>query len=200
MNFQISQVFKSFAFSAFGCALMTGCGSSGSQSSSDSSSSTQEETTTGSQIKINGSDTMSSLATRLKEQFNVERPDVDISVAGGGSGTGIKALIEGNADICNSSRPIKPVEMESAEAEGITPVEHTVGKDGIAVVVHPSNPVSELTLDQIGDIFSGNITNWGQVGGEDEEIVVYTRDGASGTYVLFQELAMNNQDYLISAF
>jgi len=199
MNYSISHTFKSFAAVTFSCALLVGCGSQ--QSGNDDSAASQStgSTTSGSQIKIKGSDTMSSLATRFKEEFNVERPDVDISVAGGGSGTGIKAMIEGTADICNSSRPIKESEMESAEAAGITPVEHVVGKDGIAVIVHPSNPVDNLTLKQIEDIFTGNVSNWSEVGGSDGEIVVYTRDGASGTYVLFQELAMDNNDYTISA-
>jgi phosphate transport system substrate-binding protein len=110
-----------------------------------------------------------------------------ISVTGGGSGTGIAALINGTIDIANASREIKPEEVDAAKKNGITPVKFTVAMDAIAVVVHPSNPVDKLTLQQISDIYTSKITNWNQVGGEDRPIVLLSRESNSGTYTYFLE-------------
>lgn len=116
-----------------------------------------------------------------------EHPEVRISVTGGGSGTGIAAMINGTVDIANASREMKPEEIEAARANGIDPVEFVVARDAIAVVVHPSNPVDQLTIQQISDIYTGKITNWSQVGGEDRPIVLLSRESNSGTYVYFLE-------------
>ncbi|OQY28551.1 MAG: phosphate-binding protein [Anaerolineaceae bacterium 4572_5.1] len=110
-----------------------------------------------------------------------------ISVTGGGSGTGIAALINGTVNIANASRSMKAEEIEAAEDNGITPVEHVVARDAIAVIVHPSNPVDGLTLQQISDIYTLKITNWSEVGGEDRPIVPLSRQSNSGTYVYFLE-------------
>ena len=112
---------------------------------------------------------------------------VRIAVTGGGSGTGIAALINGTVDLANASRQIKPEEVDRAQANHITPVEHTVARDAIAVIVHPSNPVQHLTLAQISDIYTGKITNWKQVGGENRPIVLLSRESNSGTHVFFLE-------------
>nr|HID13144.1 phosphate ABC transporter substrate-binding protein [Anaerolineae bacterium] len=134
-----------------------------------------------------GSDTMVNLALAWAEAYQAQHSDVRIAVTGGGSGTGIAGLINGTVDIANASRQMKPEEIAAAQANGITPVEHVVARDAIAVVVHPSNPVDRLTLQQLSDIFSGRITNWSQVGGEERPIVLLSRESNSGTHVYFLE-------------
>jgi phosphate transport system substrate-binding protein len=114
-------------------------------------------------------------------------PDVRISVTGGGSGTGIAALINGTVDIANASREMKAEEIAAAQANGITPVEHPVARDAIAIVVNPANPVRELTLQQLSDIYVGRIRNWREVGGDTRPIVLLSRESNSGTYVYFLE-------------
>jgi phosphate transport system substrate-binding protein len=112
---------------------------------------------------------------------------VEVSVQGGGSGTGIASLINGTVDFANASRDIKDEEITEAEAKGITPVEHKVAIDGIAVIVNPANGVEALTIDQLGKIYRGEITNWKDVGGVDKQIVLLSRDSSSGTYEYFKE-------------
>ncbi len=138
-------------------------------------------------IENKGSDTLVNLALAWAEAYMAEHPEVRISVTGGGSGTGIAAMINGTVDIANASRAMKPEEIAAAQANGIDPVEFVVARDAIAVVVHPSNPVDRLTLRQISDIYTGKITNWSQVGGEDRPIVLLSRESNSGTYVYFLE-------------
>jgi phosphate transport system substrate-binding protein len=127
------------------------------------------------------------VALAWAEAYRVVRPDVSIVVTGGGSGTGIASLINGTVDLANASREIKEDERAEAEANGITPVEHLVARDAIAVVVHISNPVDQLTLAQLSDIYTGKITNWREVGGEDRPIVLLSRESNSGTHVYFLE-------------
>jgi len=134
-----------------------------------------------------GSDTMVNLALAWAETYQAQHPETRIAVTGGGSGTGIASLINGTVDIANASRQIKPEEREAAEANGIIPVEHVVARDAIAVVVHPSNPVDRLSIQQLSDIFSGRITNWSEVSGEDRPIVLLSRESNSGTHVYFLE-------------
>ena len=134
-----------------------------------------------------GSDTIVNLALAWAERYQAQHPDVRIAVTGGGSGTGIAGLVNGTVDIANASRQIKPEEMEAAQANGITPVEHVIARDAIAIVVHPSNPVDNLTLQQLSDMFSGRIVNWLEVGGEDRPIVLLSRESNSGTHVYFLE-------------
>jgi phosphate transport system substrate-binding protein len=138
-------------------------------------------------IENKGSDTLVNLALAWAERYMERRPDVRISVTGGGSGTGIAAMINGTVDIANASRAMKPEEIAAAQENGITPVQFVVARDAIAVVVHPSNPVDGLTLQQISDIYVGKISNWRQVGGEDRPIVLLSRESNSGTYVYFLE-------------
>ena len=138
-------------------------------------------------IENKGSDTLVNLALAWAEAYMEQHPDVRISVTGGGSGTGIAAMINGTVDIANASRAMKPEEIAAAEANGISPREFVVARDAIAVVVHPSNPVDGLTLQQISDIYTGRITNWREVGGEDRPIVLLSRESNSGTYVYFLE-------------
>jgi len=138
-------------------------------------------------IENKGSDTLVNLALAWAERYMQQHPEVRISVTGGGSGTGFAALINGTVDIANASRAIKPEEVEAAQANGIVPVEFTVARDAIAIVVHPSNPVTGLTLWQLSQIYTGRIVNWREVGGEDRPIVLLSRESNSGTYVYFLE-------------
>lgn len=138
-------------------------------------------------IENKGSDTLVNLALAWAEAYVNIRPEVRISVTGGGSGTGIAAMINGTVEIANASRAMKPEEIAAAEQNGITPVEFAVARDAIAVVVHPSNPVDQLTLQQISGIYTRKTTNWQQVGGEDRPIVLLSRESNSGTYVYFLE-------------
>jgi len=138
-------------------------------------------------IQNKGSDTMVNLALAWAEAYTAQHPEVRIAVTGGGSGTGIAALINGTVDIANASRAMKPEELERAQANGVEPVEHVVAADAIAVVVHPSNPVAGLTIDQLSQIFTGQVTNWQEVGGEDRPIVLLSRESNSGTYIYFLE-------------
>lgn len=139
-------------------------------------------------IQIKGSDTMVNLGQAWAEEFNRLHPDVNVAVTGGGSGTGISALINGTCDIAECSRPIEPKEIEQARARGIEPTEAIVGLDGIAVVVNPKNLVKNLTIDQLREIFMGNIKNWKEVAsGKDMPIVILSREVNSGTHVFFKE-------------
>jgi phosphate transport system substrate-binding protein len=150
-------------------------------------------------LKIKGSDTMVHLVTAWQEAFMKENPDCEVSVDSGGSGTGIAGLINGTVDIASASREMKDEEKEQAAAKGSEPVEFVVARDGIAVVVHPDNPVSELTMEQLSKIFTGAVTNWSAVGGEDQEISVLSRESSSGTYAFFREHVMDDQDYTTDA-
>jgi phosphate transport system substrate-binding protein len=138
-------------------------------------------------IQNKGSDTLVNLALAWAEAYREVNPELLISVTGGGSGTGIAALINGTVDIANVSRQIKPDEIAAAEANGVTPVEFVVAIDALAVVVHPSNPVGELTIDQLAAIFTGRIANWQELGGNDAPIVLLSRETNSGTHVYFLE-------------
>jgi phosphate transport system substrate-binding protein len=147
-------------------------------------------------IENKGSDTIVNLALAWAEKYQDLHQEVRISVTGGGSGTGIAALINGTVDIANASRQIKPEEIKAAEANGTEQVEFVVARDAIAVIVNPDNPVNHLTLQQISDIYSGKIDNWLAVGGEDRPIVKLSRETNSGTHVYFLEevLRLGNKD------
>jgi len=145
-------------------------------------------------IENKGSDTIVNLALAWAEQYQADHPDVRISVTGGGSGTGLAALINGTVDIANASRKIKDEEITQAEANGIQPVEFVIARDAIAVIVNPENPVSQLTLQQISDIYSGQINNWSEIGGEDRPIVRLSRETNSGTHVYFLETVLRLGD------
>ena len=145
-------------------------------------------------IENKGSDTIVNLALAWAEAYQEIHPEVRLSVTGGGSGTGIAALINGTVDIANASRRIKPEEQTQAEANGITPVEHIIAKDAIAIIVNHDNPVNRLTIDQISDIYSGKINNWLEVGGEDRPIVRLSRETNSGTHIFFLEQVIRKGD------
>jgi phosphate transport system substrate-binding protein len=162
--------------------LLTACGpASSAQAASDSSAA---------YIENKGSDTIVNLALAWAEKYQSEHSDVRISVTGGGSGTGIAALINGTVDIANASRKIKEEELAEAKSNGIDPIEFIVARDAIAVIVNPENPVDKLTLQQISDIYSGVTVNWKEVGGEDRPIVKLSRETNSGTHVYFLETVL----------
>jgi phosphate transport system substrate-binding protein len=162
--------------------LLLGC-KPGNDTASDSPPPSGEIT----YIENKGSDTIVNLALAWAERYNQLHPEISVSVTGGGSGTGIAALINGTVDIANASRKIKPEELEAIRAGGNDAVEFVIARDAIAVIVNPENPVDELTLRQISDIYSGKINNWREVGGEDRPIVRLSRETNSGTHVYFLE-------------
>ena len=168
--------------------ILTSCSRNSSSNTSSDSSALY--------IENKGSDTIVNLALAWAERYQSENPDVRISVTGGGSGTGIASLINGTVDIANASRQIKQEEIDDAKANGIDPVEIIIARDAIAVIVNAENPVNQLTLQQISDIYSGKITNWKDVGGDDRPIVKLSRETNSGTHVYFLEtvLRMGNSD------
>ena len=141
-------------------------------------------------IENKGSDTIVNLALAWAEQYQMDHPDIRLSVTGGGSGTGIAALVNGTVDIANASRQIKDSEIDLAREQGVEPLEHIIARDAIAVIINPENPVTQLTLQQISDIYSGVYTNWMQVGGEDRPIVRLSRETNSGTHVYFLETVL----------
>ncbi len=130
---------------------------------------------------------MVNLALAWAEAYMKLHPEIRISVTGGGSGTGIAAMINGTTDIANASREVKREELAAARTNGFDPKEFVVARDAIAIVTHPSNPVDGLTLQQLSDIYTGKLTNWKQVGGENRPIVLLSRESNSGTYVYFLE-------------
>jgi phosphate transport system substrate-binding protein len=146
-------------------------------------------------ITVKGSDTLVRLGQRWAEEYMKTHAGSVIQVAGGGSGTGIAALINGTTDICEASRDMKAQEYSDAEAKGIKPYRVAVALDGIAVFLNKTNPVTELTLDQLKGIYTGEITNWKQVGGEAHAIILYGRENNSGTYSFFKEHVLKNLDY-----
>jgi phosphate transport system substrate-binding protein len=139
-------------------------------------------------ITVKGSDTMVILAQKWAELYMKNNPSVTIQVTGGGSGVGITALINGTTDICNASRPMKQGEIENLKARYKTPgVEIPCAKDGITIFLNEKNPVSELTVKQLSDIYRGKIRNWKELGGRDAEIRLYGRENSSGTYAYFHD-------------
>jgi len=137
-------------------------------------------------ITAKGSDTLLQVSQALSEAYMKDHTDVDITVTGGGSGTGFTALVEGTCDIANASRKIKGEETKACQDKGIEPVENVIGYDGIAVVVNKANPITKLTIDQLSDMYTAQIKDWKAVGGKGE-VVLLSRDSTSGTYEYFKE-------------
>ena len=138
-------------------------------------------------LQIKGSDTMVNLYQAWAEAFMAQHTNVTIAVTGGGSGTGLAALIGGTCDLAASSRKMTEKERAAAVAQGAAPQEFVTALDGLAVVVHPSNPVKQLTLQQLADIYTGHLRNWKELGGPNKEIVLLSREVNSGTHVYFKE-------------
>ncbi len=163
----------------------TGCGGGGSEGGGRSKA-----------ITIKGSDTMVILGQRWAETYMKLNPGSTIQVTGGGSGTGIAALINGGTDICEASRPMKDKEKEQVRARhGRDVKEIPVALDGVAIYINKSSPIEVLTQAQLKGIYTGKITNWREVGGQDGKIVPYSRENNSGTYVFFKEHVLQNEDF-----
>ncbi len=153
-------------------------------------------------IQNKGSDTLVNVAQAWAEAYQAIDPSVVVAVSGGGSGTGIAAMINGTVDIANSSREMKPEELEQARAQGRNPVEHIVGYDALAVFLHPNNPVNELSIAELAAIYGdgGSAVKWTDLGVEvpgcsDQSIVVVSRQNNSGTYIFFREAVLGNGDF-----
>jgi phosphate transport system substrate-binding protein len=143
-------------------------------------------------VVIKGSTTVLPVAQGVLEAYMKAHPGVNISLSGGGSGDGIKALIDKSTDIANSSREIKDKEITLAKEKGVNPVAHTIAIDALTPIVHPKNKVNGLTIDQLSQIYQGKITNWKEVGGDDLKIIVVSRDSSSGTFEAWGHLVLSN--------
>jgi phosphate transport system substrate-binding protein len=147
-------------------------------------------------VTVKGSDTMVILVQRWAEEYMKKNPGAPVQVTGGGSGTGLAALVNGTTDIATASRPIKEAESQQIQARfKVASKEIAVAKDGVTFYVNEANPVTSLTTDQLKGIYLGDITNWRDVGGADAPIVVYSRENSSGTYTFVKEHLLQNDDY-----
>jgi phosphate transport system substrate-binding protein len=144
-------------------------------------------------LVIKGSTTVLPVTQKVAEAYMKEFPNVNISISGGGSGNGIKAIIDGTTDIANSSRFIKDSEVKQAVDNGAYPVPFSVAYDCIIPVVHPDNAVDDLTIDQLQAIYMGKVKNWKEVGGDDRPVVVISRDTSSGTYEVWEEKVLKKE-------
>lgn len=151
-------------------------------------------------ITVKGSDTLVTLAQKWAEVYMGKNPATKIQVTGGGSGTGFAALQNRSTDLCNASRKIKSTEIEACiKAFGKRPPEYAVALDGLSVYVNAENGISQLSLEELGGIFTGRIRNWKEVGGADAPITVYSRENSSGTYEFFKEHVLKGKDFAASA-
>jgi phosphate transport system substrate-binding protein len=164
-------------------AMMVGAGLCGGAYAGDKSA-----------IQIKGSDTLLKLVQRLAEEFMKKNPGKKVAVVGGGSGTGIAALINNKCDIADASRLMKTKEVSRATAKGVNVKRVIVAMDGVSVVVHKDNPLEKLTLEQAGKLYRGEVTNWKDVGGPDMKVTLYGRQSNSGTFVYFREWVLRG-DY-----
>ncbi|MCC6795217.1 MAG: phosphate ABC transporter substrate-binding protein [Candidatus Hydrogenedentes bacterium] len=184
-------------------SIFGGCGPKHSapetETAANGSAATPSTPAVSNNVTIKGSDTMVHLVTAWSDAYMKAHPEAKISVTGGGSGTGIAALLNGTTDICASSRDLNEEEKKSAEGKGLKLSDLTVARDALSLIVHPNNPISELTIDQIASIYTGAVSNWKDVGGPDEAIVVASRESSSGTYMFFQEHVLKKKDYTPSA-
>lgn len=174
------------------CLLFSGCTGDVGQAAEPEGD--QGQTSSERAIQNKGSDTLVNIALAWAEAYRQVDPALSIAVTGGGSGTGIAALMNGTVDIANASRPMKQEEIDTAQANGINPVEHVVAIDALAIIVHPDNPVEQLTIPQLAGIYTGRIANWSQVGGNDADIVLLSRESNSGTHVYFLEEVVRGGD------
>jgi len=149
--------------------------------------------------KVKGSDTCLPLSQKFAEVYSKKNPGSGISVLGGGSGVGISALVSGTTDIAQSSRKMKMDEKLKIQESGKSVKETIIAYDALAVIVNPSNPVNQLTREQLESIFTGKVTNWKQVGGPDMKIIVYSRETSSATYEFFKEHVMSKKNFASSA-
>jgi phosphate transport system substrate-binding protein len=186
LSTKVNKFWLALALLAGVAVVVTGCGGNQGNGSTDG------DGITGS-FNVIGSNTVTPLTSVWAEEFMKMHPKVNIAVSGPGSGAGIAALINGTTDICQASRLIKTTEIDQAQANGVEPYEIQVATDALSVVVNPDNPVSELTIAQLSAIYTGQITRWKEVGGNDAPIVAIARDTNSGTHVFFKEHVVQMQ-------
>ena len=186
MSTKVNKFWLTLALLTGVAVAVTGCGSN------QGNGSTGGDAISGS-FNIIGSNTVTPLTSVWAEEFMKMHPKVNIAVSGPGSGAGIAALINGTTNICQASRTIKTTEIEQARTNGVEPYEIQVATDALSVVVNPDNPVSDLTITQLSGIYTGQITNWKEVGGNDMQIVAIARDTNSGTHVFFKEHVVQMQ-------
>lgn len=146
-------------------------------------------------VTIKGSDTMVHLMSTMAEAYMKFKAGDQVSVTGGGSGTGIAAIINGTTDICASSRDMQQKEKDDAKSKNVNIVEKVIAFDGLAVIVHPDNPINELTMEQVKKVFTGAYKNWKELGGPDQPITALSRESNSGTYVFFQEHVLEKENF-----
>lgn len=182
---------------AVGTLGLVGCGSAAPADTTGTTTGTPTALTGA--LTVAGSDTMVNMAQAWADGFGAASPGVQLAVKGGGSGTGIAALLNGTVDFANASREMKPEEIDQAKAKGIDPVLTQVARDGVAIIVNPANKVDGLTLDQLGKIYLGTIKNWKDVGGADAPITLVSRDPSSGTYEFVTEKVLNKGKFAKSA-
>jgi phosphate transport system substrate-binding protein len=144
-------------------------------------------------LQIEGSTTVGPIADAFAEYFMRTNPGLEITVKKTGSGDGAAALLDGRCDIATMSRFMKDKEFKTAVEKGVFPVVHAIAMDGVCIIVHPSNPITALTIAQVRDIYKGDIKNWKELGGPDMEIVIISRDSSSGTYETINEKVMNEE-------
>ena len=185
-----NRMYAGIPFLLFFLLLLAGCTTIDDETSTESPADIAAQRA----IQNKGSDTLVNLALAWAERYRDVDPSISIAVTGGGSGTGIAALINGTVDIANASRQMKEKEYAAAKENGYDPQEYTVAVDALAVVVNPENPVSQLTIPQLADIFTGRIGNWQEVGGNDAPIIVVSRETNSGTHVYFLEEVVRQGD------
>lgn len=183
---------------AVGTIALAGCGSRPGNTTSNTTENPPAKTELSGVINVAGSDTMVNMAQSWAKAFMAENPNVQIAVKGGGSGTGIAALINGQVDFADSSREMKPEEKDQLKTKGGEVVETKVARDGVAIIVNSANAVEGLTLDQLGKIYLGQITNWKQVGGADKPIALISRDPSSGTYEFMTTKALKGGKFATS--
>jgi phosphate transport system substrate-binding protein len=173
-----------------GMILLSACGGRDNETSDPSDASDGQQRS----LQNKGSDTLVNVALAWAEAYREIEPDISIAVTGGGSGTGIAALINNTVDIANASRAMKEDEIEEARAKGIEPIEHVVAIDALAIITNLDNPVDKLTIQQLSDMYTGRITNWKDVGGNDAPIILLSRETNSGTHVYFLEEVVREGD------
>jgi phosphate transport system substrate-binding protein len=176
--------------------LAWGCGRDGGPSASPGGArNAQTKAEEKGTIQIKGSDTLLQLSTEWAEVFMKAHPGIDVAVTGGGTGTGMAALLNGHADIANASREITKKETDQAKTAGKDIREIAIALDGITVIVHPSNPLGDISMTQLRRIYAGEVGNWKEVGGPDLEIIALSRENSSGTYAFFKEKVLENEEY-----
>lgn len=187
MKARISTALALVAILALGAIALTGCGASTTTSTTGGETSSAPAPADDGVVTVAGSDTMVNMSQAFAEAYSTVDENVMVSVKGGGSGNGIAALINKTVVFANASREIKPEEITQAQANGVEPVSTEVAKDGLAVIVNKANKVADITVEDMGKVYRGEITNWKELGGDDAEIVLLGRDSSSGTYGFVQD-------------